>query len=71
MLCVSIVVLLDVDMLAVWVALGLSASGSPTYVPSAIPVGRLECQTLYKIYLKRLMSVTMRLWEVGGVSAFL
>ena len=35
-----------------WVALGLSASGSPTYVPSAIPVGRLECQTLYKIYLK-------------------
>ena len=45
---VSIVVLLDVDMLVVGVALGLSASGSPTYVPSAIPVGRQICQTLYK-----------------------
>ena len=35
-----------------WVALGLSASGSPTYVPSAIPIGRLVSQTLYKVYLK-------------------
>ena len=51
-LCASIVVLLDVDMLGVggFGALGLRVTHLCTKCNST--VGRLECQTLYKVYLK-------------------